>query len=401
MFSHRAACLAGFLLAAWAQDWPQWRGPNRDGIAGAFSEPKVWPEKLKLKWKVNVGEGHSSPVVVGGKIFLHTRQGDREVVSCLRPETGQVIWQEGYAAPYAMNPAAVGHGKGVKSTPVVADGRICTFGINGILSCFDAKTGKPLWRKEFGSPDFGTATSPVVDRGLLIAHVGTNGRGALTAFDAQTGAEKWSWKGDGPAYASSIVAELGGTRQVVTQSQHNIVGVSAATGELLWRIPFSTPYEQNIVTPVLYRETLIFSGLDNGVMSVKVLKRGSEWVTETVWQNKDVGMYMNSPVVSGDLLFGLSYLKRGQFFCLDPRNGATLWTSEGRQADNAAIVDAGSVLFFLTNNAELIVARKSAKGFEPLRKYSVADSPTWAHPVILNSGVLIKDATTLALWGAE
>src|SRR3989441_6464765 len=365
MFSHRAACLAGFLLAAWAQDWPQWRGPNRDGIAGAFSEPKVWPEKLKLKWKVNVGEGHSSPVVVGGKIFLHTRQGDREVVSCLRPETGQVIWQEGYAAPYAMNPAAVGHGKGVKATPVIADGRICTFGINGILSCFDAKTGKPLWRKEFGSPDFGTATSPVVDRGLLIAHVGTNGRGALTAFDAQTGAEKWSWKGEGPAYASSIVAELGGTRQVVTQSQHNIVGVSAATGELLWRIPFSTPYEQNIVTPVLYRETLIFSGLDNGVMSVKVLKRGSEWVTETVWQNKDVGMYMNSPVVSGDLLFGLSYLKRWQFFCLDPRNGATLWTSEGRQADNAAIVEAGSVLFFLTNDAELIVARKSAKGFEP------------------------------------
>ena len=401
MFSRRAACLAGFLLAAWAQDWPQWRGPNRDGIAGAFSEPKVWPEKLKLKWKVKVGEGHSSPVVVGGKIYLHTRQGDREVVSCLRPETGQVIWQEGYAAPYAVNPAAVGHGKGVKSTPVVADGRICTFGINGILSCFDAETGKPLWRKEFGSPEFGTATSPVVDRGLLIAHVGTNGRGALTAFDAQTGAEKWSWKGDGPAYASAIVAELGGTRQVVTQSQHNIVGVRAATGELLWRIPFSTPYEQNIVTPVLYRETLIFSGLDNGVMGVKVLKRGSEWVTETVWQNKDVGMYMNSPVVSGDLLFGLSYLKRGQFFCLDPRNGATLWTSEGRQADNAAIVDAGSVLFFLTNDAELIVARKSRKGFEPLRKYSVADSPTWAHPVILNSGVLIKDATTLALWGAE
>jgi outer membrane protein assembly factor BamB len=401
MFSRRAACLAGFLLAAWAQDWPQWRGPNRDGIAGAFSEPKVWPEKLKLKWKVKVGEGHSSPVVVGGKIYLHTRQGDREVVSCLQPETGQVIWQEGYAAPYAVNPAAVRHGKGVKSTPVVADGRICTFGINGILSCFDAKTGKPLWRKEFGSPEFGTATSPVVDRGLLIAHVGTSGRGALTAFDAQTGAEKWSWKGDGPAYASSIVAELGGTRQVVTQSQHNIVGVSAATGKLLWRIPFSTPYEQNIVTPVLYRETLIFSGLDNGVMGVKVLKRGSEWVTETVWQNKDVGMYMNSPVVSGDLLFGLSYLKRGQFFCLDPRNGATLWTSEGRQADNAAIVDAGSVLFFLTNDAELIVARKSRKGFEPLRKYSVADSPTWAHPVILNSGVLIKDATTLALWGAE
>ncbi len=401
MPSRRAACLTGLLVIVWAQDWPQWRGPNRDGVTSTFSEPKQWPEKLKLKWKVNVGEGHSSPVVAGGRIYLHTRQGDRELVSCLRPETGQVVWQEGYVAPYTMNPAATGHGKGVKSTPVVADGRICTFGISGILSCFNAQTGKPQWHKEFGSPEFGTAMSPMVDHGLLIAHVGTKGRGALTAFDVQTGVEKWSWKGDGPAYASSIVAQLGGTRQVVTQSQHNIVGVSAATGELLWSIPYTTPYEQNIVTPALYHETLIFSGLGNGVMGVKVLKHGSEWVTETVWQNKDVGMYMNSPVVSGDFLFGLSHLKRGQFFCLDPRNGATLWTSEGRQADNAAIVDGGSVLFFLTNDAELIVARKSGKGFELVRKYSVADSPTWAHPVVLVSGILVKDATTLALWGTE
>ena len=401
MFSRKTACVAGLLVVVWAQDWPQWRGPNRDGISSTFSEPKAWPEKLKLKWKVNVGEGHSSPVVADGRIYVHTRQGDREVVSCLRTETGQVIWQEGYAAPYTVNPAAAGHGKGVKSTPVIAGGRIYTLGINGILSCFDTKTGKLQWRKEFGSPDFGTAMSPVVDRGLLIAHVGTNGRGALTAFDAETGVEKWCWKGDGPAYASPIVADLGGTRQVVTQSQHNIVGVSAATGELLWRIPFNTPYEQNIVTPVLYHETLVFSGLDNGVMGVKVLKRGSEWVTETIWQNKDVGMYMNLPVVSGDLLFGLSHLKRGQFFCLDPRNGAILWTSEGRQAENAAIIDGGSVLFFLTNDAELLVVRKSGKGFELLRKYSVAESPTWAHPVILNSGILIKDATTLALWGIE
>ena len=243
--------------------------------------------------------------------------------------------------------------------------------------------------------------SPVVDRGLLIAFVGTNGHGALTAFDTGTGAEKWSWKGDGPAYASPIVVELGGTRQVVTLSQHNIVGVSEATGDLLWRIPFDTAYDQNIVTPVLYHDILIFSGFDNGVMAVRVSKRGSEWSPETVWQNKDVSMYMSSPVVSGDLLFGLSHHKRGQFFCLDLRNGATQWTSEGREADNAAIVDASAVLLFLTDDAELIVAKKSGKGFEPLRKYSVADSPTWAHPLVLSKGIVVKDATTLALWGME
>jgi outer membrane protein assembly factor BamB len=402
--SRRAAYIAGFLAIAvvtGAQDWPQWRGPNRDGISGAFASNKAWPEKLKLKWKVTVGEGYSSPVVAGGKIYMHTREGDREVVSCLRTEKGQVVWQEGYAAPYTVVPAAARHGKGVKSTPVVEGGRLYTLGISGILSCFDAKTGRLQWRKEFGSPDFGTAMSPLADRGLVIAHVGTNGHGALTAFDTETGTEKWCWKGDGPAYASPIVVELGGTRQIVTQSQHNIIGVSEATGELLWHIPFNTAYEQNIVTPVLYHDTLIFSGFDNGVMAVRLLKRGSQWSTETVWRNTDVSMYMNSPVVNGDLLFGLSHRKRGQFFCLDPRNGATLWTSEGRQADNAAIVDAGTVLLLLTDNAELIVVKKSREGFEPLRKYSVADSPTWAHPVILNGGILIKDATTLALWGTE
>ena len=391
-------CLAVLLAVAWAEDWPQWRGLHRDGVAVGFEEPKAWPEKLTLKWKVEVGEGHSSPVVADGKIYVHTRQGDREVLTALRPDNGRTIWQEGYAAPYTVNPAASRHGKGVKSTPVVEDGRVFTFGIAGALSCFDARTGKPQWRKEFGSPDFGVATSPVVDHGLVIVHVGGNTQGALTAFDAATGAEKWSWKGDGPAYASPIVVDLAGTRQVVTQSRNNIVGVAAATGDLLWKIPYTTQYTQNIVTPAVYRDTLIFSGIGNPVIGVKVLKHGSEWTTETVWQNKDFSMYMSSPVVGGDLLFGFTERKRGQFFCLKAGDGATLWTSEGRQADNAAIVAASSVLLILTPDANLIVARQSAKAFELLRKYSVADSPTWAHPVVLGRGILIKDATNLALW---
>jgi outer membrane protein assembly factor BamB len=316
----------------------------------------------------------------------------------LRPEDGTTVWQQGYAEPYTMNPAATSHGKGVKSTPVVADGRIFTFGINGTLSAFDAATGKPQWRKEFGSPDFGVATSPVFDHGLVIVHVGGNTQGALTAFDAATGAEKWSWKGDSPAYASPIIVDLAGTRQVVTQSRDNIIGVSAATGELLWKIPFKTVYEQNIVTPVLYRDTLIFTGIGNPIMGVKVQKHGAQWTTETVWANKDISMYMSSPVVSGDLLYGFSERKRGQFFCLKPGDGTTVWTSEGRQADSAAIVAASSVLLILTPDATLTVARQTDKSFEVLRKYTVADSPTWAHPVVMGRGILIKDATTLALW---
>ncbi len=390
--------LSALIAIAFAEDWPQWRGPRRDGVAVAFPEPKAWPEKLTLKWKVTVGEGHSSPVVADGKIYVHTRQGDREVVTAMRPENGQTIWQQSYVAPYTMNPAAANHGKGVKSTPVVQGGRLFTFGISGVLSCFDAKTGQPQWRKEFGSPDFGAAASPVVDHGLVILHVGGNEQGALTAFDAATGAEKWSWKGDGPAYASPIVVDLAGTRQVVTQSRTNIVAVSASAGDLLWRMPFKTVYEQNIVTPTLYRDTLIFSGIEKPVIGVKVSKRGAQWTPETVWQNKDFAMYMSSPVIAGDLLFGFSERKHGQFFCLKPSDGATLWTSDGRQGDNAAIVAAGSVWLIVTPDANLIVARQNDKAFEPVRKYSIADTPVWAHPVVMGHGILIKDANTLALW---
>ncbi len=384
------AALAAILVTASASDWPQWRGPHRDGIAEGFAAPQVWPEKLERKWKIEVGEGHSSPVFADGKIYVHTRQGEREVLRCLRPENGQTIWEQTYDEPYTVNPAAERHGKGVKSTPVVQDGRIFTFGINGTLSCFDAATGKPQWRKEFGAPGFGTAMSPMIDRGLLIAHVGKTSSGALTAFDPKTGVERWSWKGDAPAYASPILVELGGVRQIVTQSRSKIVSVDASTGGLLWSMPYTTAYEQNIVTPVVWHDLLIFSGVNNGVMAVKAAK--------TVWQNKDVSMYMSSPVVSGDSIFGFSHRNKGQFFCLDAATGSTRWTSDGRQGDNAAVVAAGSVLLLLTTEAELIVARNSAKSYEVLRKYTVADSPTWAHPVPIGKGILIKDATTLALW---
>lgn len=392
---------------AFAQDWPQWRGPNRDGAVSSFSEPKTWPQQLKPRWRVKVGEGYSSPVVAGGRVFVLTRQEEREVVSSLDLESGRLLWQDTNPAPYRMNPAATRHGKGPKSTPVIQDGRLYTLGISGILSCLDAATGKLRWRKDFSgqfketSPLYGVAMSSLVDRGLLIVHVGGNDQGALTAFDTETGKVKWSWTGDGPGYASPIVVELGGTRQVVTQTQENIVGVSAAGGELLWRIPFTTGWQQNIITPALYKDTLIFSGHDKPTMAVRVLKRGNAWSTEKVWENPELFMYMSSPVVSGDLLFGMSHKRRGQFFALDARAGATLWTTTGREGENAAILHSGVLLFILNNNAELIVARKSAKGFTPVRRYTVADSQTWAHPVVLGTRVLIKDTSTLALWSLE
>jgi len=390
-----------------AQDWAQWRGPNRDGVVPSFSAPKAWPENLKPMWKVTVGIGHSSPIVVAGKIFVHARQDEREVVSALDLNTGKLLWQDSYDAPYTVNPSATAHGKGAESTPVAANGKLYTPGITETLSCYDIATGKLAWRKDFSdqfkktSPDFGTAMSPIVDRGLLIVHVRTSGQGALTAFDATTGEVKWRWTGDGPGYVSPVVVDLGGTRQVVTQSQSTIVSVAADTGKLLWSIPFTTPFVQNIVTPLLYKDTLIFSGLNKGVMAVRAVKRGEEWTTEQVWQNADVSMYMNSPILNGNLLFGFSHKNRGQYFCLDAATGKTLWMGEGRQGENAAMLMAGSIVFSLSHDADLIVSNASATGQAAIRTYHVAESPTWAHPILVGRRVPIKDATTLALWTIE
>lgn len=403
----RTLVFTGFVFAAaqsaLAQDWTQWRGANRDGVIAGFTAPKTWPEQLKSKWKITVGAGHASPLIVGNRVYQHSRQGENEIVSALDIESGKTLWQDSYPVAYTMNSAATGHGKGPKSTPVASGGRLYTLGITGVFSCYDLAKGKLAWRKDFGqrfgekAPDFGTAMSPMVDRGLVILHAGGDTKGGLVALDAATGNEKWAWTGDGPGYASPIVVEIAGKRQIVTQSRQNIIGIWADNGALLWKIPFDTEYVQNIVTPVVYNDLLIFSGINKGVFAVRIGWRDNKWVTDTVWHNKEVAMYMNSPVVSGNLLFGMSHKNKGQFFCLDMANGKTLWTGDPRQGENAAMLIAGNTIFSLTNDAELIVTSATNKAATALKKYKVANSPTWAHPAISGKRILIKDENSLAL----
>lgn len=390
-----------------AADWPQWRGPNRDGKVTDASLPQTWPKTLKEEWKISVGIGHASPVVANGRIYVFARQGEEEVLRCLDAVTGKEIWKSSQSIAYEMHPAATGHGKGPKSTPVISRGKVYTFGISGVISCHDALTGKLTWRREFSaqypntSPWFGTAMSPVVDNGLLIAHVGGQDKGAITAFDTETGAVKWSNDVDGPAYASPMVVTLAGVRQVVNFTQKELVGVDAATGKLLWRLPAKSQYEDNSVTAVAYKDMLIVSREGLGLSALRLTKKagvqGEEIVPQEVWNNKENQMYLNSPVLQGNMLFGLSVLKKGQFFAVDADTGKTLWQSPGRMGDNAAILNlGGKVLLVLTNEAKLIVVPVSAKEYATVAEYAVANSPTWAHPVVLGNRILIKDETSLS-----
>jgi outer membrane protein assembly factor BamB len=326
---------------------------------------------------------------------------NREVVAAYDLESGKQLWQDGIEAPYTMNPAARGHGPGPKSTPAIAGGRVFTLGISGIFSAHDLATGKLLWRKNAppAPPEFGTASSPLVDGTTVIAYLGGKDAGALTAMDAATGKEQWRWTGDGPAYSSPVIATFAGTKQIIVQSQNKLVGVNAADGRLLWEVPIKTPYEQNSVTPLVAGDVVISAGLDTPTIAYSVTAgSGKGWSATPRWRNDELSMYMSSPAAAGTAIFGLSNKNRGQFFAVDAATGKTLWATKGREAENASIVRAGDYLLLATTNSELIVARANAARYEEVKRYVVADSAMWAHPAFAGRTIIVKDVDTLTAW---
>ena len=382
-------------------DWPQWRGPNRDGIVASFSVPNPWPNQLTLRWKVEVGEGYATPLLFGDNVFMFTREGDEEIMRALDARTGRTRWQSSYPAPFTYGAGgAEPHGPGPKATPTFKDGNLYTLGLGGVVTAFDAETGAQLWQvaEPPVGPLYGTAMSPLVEQGLVIVHVGGHDQGALTAFDTTTGEVRWSWEDDGPSYASPIVADLHGTRQIITLSQDRVIGVSALTGTLLWERPFTTDYTQNTIDPILVNDTVVVAGFQKPTSAFRIVNQQDQWATEDVWTNDEISLYMANGVLTDDILFGLSQRNSGQYFLLDVTTGETLWTSEGRQATNAAIVKAGETLFILEDDAELIIGTADTSEFKEIKRYDVADNQTWAPPTISGNRLFIKDTSALTLW---
>jgi outer membrane protein assembly factor BamB len=381
-------------------DWPQWRGPARDGLLAP--DAGDWPAKLSKRWELAVGSGHASPVIAGNRVIVLSRQGDREVVRALDLATGKPRWQADYQAFYTVNPAALAHGPGPKATPAVAGGRVFTFGIGGVLSAFDLASGKLLWRTPAPAalPEYGTASSPLIEGTSVIVHAGGYNNGALTAFDAAKGTPRWQWTGDGPGYGAPVIATIGGVRQVIAVTQKLIVGLSAADGKLLWQQPFTTTFNQNAVTPVVNRDVVIFSGLNKPTTAVRPRLAGSTWVVDTVWTNDQVPMFMSSPILIGGTLFGFTHRNRGQLFALDAASGKSLWTTQGREGENASLLGNRSWLVVSTTNGELVVGRPEATAFKEVRRYKIADSTVWAHPAIAGGSIVIKDADKIICWTA-
>src|SRR5262245_6975854 len=308
----RAMVLLVVLVAASpAADWPQWLGPKRDGSTSEKVAPWKTKDDLVVAWKQAIGEGYSSPVVAGGRVFVHARVKDKEEeeVVALDAATGKPLWKDAYERPAYKSVV----GTGPRATPTVANKRLYTIGINGVLSCYEVEKGKRLWQtdlyKHFKAdlPGFAVCCSPLVIGNRVIVSVGGKGR-CVVALHAETGEVQWQALDDA-ASTSSPVLFAGGERakgaapDVVLMTPLRLVGLDPLDGALRWEHPMVFQPQGTSPTPIAVGKQVVASTQAHGAVSVRVGRKDEKPAAEMAWQNKEMKSYFSSGVASGDLLF--------------------------------------------------------------------------------------------------
>ena len=386
-------------------DWPQWRGPARDGAAPGFEAPNAWPEELELVWEREVGHSDSPPVVDGSRVFVFVREAEEEVLLALDKDSGETLWRGAYPAPFQPVSIVGDHGAGPFASPLVLDGTVYTFGITQILTAWDAATGELRWQRGFDDefekvPAFyGNSVSPAIEGGKLIVAVGGPAGGAVLALDPTDGTDLWRNAGEeGPAYGSITVAELGGEQQVVLFLQKHLVGLRLDDGELLWRLPFRVPFDAASLTPLVLGDLVIVSSDRTPTEAHRVSRSGNgEWTLELVWSNKDVGMAYSTPVLTQGKLVVFSTKKKGQLVVLNPESGEVIWEGEPRLGANAFLTTGGGVVFAVADDGRSHVLDLRESPVVP-RSYEVAESAVWNYPVLLDRHLVIKDWSHVRVW---
>ena len=388
--------------------WPEWLGPNRDGQVTYFKTPEKWPDGLTQSWNINIGEGSAMPIIANGRIYAHSRQRGEEVVWALDPKTGRVIWRKSYPVDYRIQSWGTRHGNGPLSNPTFADGRLFTFSVTGILSAWDAQSGDLLWRRDYAHqfrqthPDWGHSFSPLVDGDQVIVHFGGGDSGVLVALNVATGDVVWTEGEDGPSHASPILVTLEGIRQIVEWNYESVVGIESGTGKRLW--DYSLPHRgsnQNSPTPVHFKGRLLIGGENRGIRSLEPKLENGEWRVIENWHRRDVSLNMASAIVNGDSLFGKSHFRQGQFFRLDIATGDVIWRGPSRMGEYATFLSVDDRVVILKDDTTLEIIDANSQTYDPIISYEVAESPTWAAPILLKDGFLIKDRTKLFRWRFE
>lgn len=386
-----------------AMDWPQWHGPNRDGMLPVSALPSSWPSMFQRVWQVEIGEGYSSPVLAGNCVLIHSRRDPDEVVTAIDLSTGKILWRQSYPAPFQKNQFATRMSKGPFATPLVLNDRLYTLGTTGILAAWNIESGSPIWTNDYSkrvvtTRNFcGTAASPLALPNAVLVQIGSDVHGGwIVSLDPAGGKLNWDWQGPGPGYASPVLIDVNDHPQVVTLTNQSVIGLDSKSGRELWSIPFSDQWQENIVTPLWTGVHLVISGIRRGTFAYRLLQQDDTWNPTLDWKNTDVEFYMSSPVYDGGgVIYGFSAKKSGQFVALDSETGKILWSGDGRMGENAAVFLSPDYLISLTNKGILHIFDKNQMPLTDRHAYQLVESETWAMPVILDSGLLVRDVESL------
>ncbi len=385
-----ALALGLFAASASAADWPQWLGPTGDGTVPAKIAP--WKGDLKVLWQAPVGEGNSSPVVVGGLVFLHAKVKDKdiEIVQALDVTTGKPKWEQ----TYEKTPFKPLFGEGPRATPCVHDGRVYSFGNTGVLACWDAATGKPIWKKEtLADPKkdnlfFGVSASPLIAGENVIVQGGGSGSRGIMAFDRKTGASAWTAGKDPASYAAPVL--IG--QEIVALTGANLAVISPA-GEVKWQFPFKDALNESSTTPIKVGDLYVAASVTAGAIGVKI-KDGKP---DRVWKNGQLTCYFSTPVPAGKdhlyLVTGAATLTNPavDLRCVETATGKEVWKQGKVGKYHAALLRMSDGLLLMhTDDGDLSLLAPNVAKYEALAR-SKACGPTWAHPAIADGKIYVRD----------
>jgi outer membrane protein assembly factor BamB len=378
------------------EDWPQWRGPGRDGISplpiGAGPWPPAGPRQL---WRVPGGAGYSSISISGGRAFTVVQDGEDEVILCLDAATGATRWTHRYRAKFFEQYA----GTGPHGSPTVADGRVYVVGGTGQFHCLDAESGKVLWQhdlvKDLGTPAamHGVSVSPLVDGDrLYLIH------GVACAFDRMDCRLLW---GDGrrvPAHSSPMLAVIGGRKQLVALNGEALSGFDPDTGSVLWSFPWAPQGNINACTPIIAGDyVFVASGYGKGCVLLEIGRGpGGAFIPKPVYEHNRMRSTFATPVLHQDHLYGFD---ESLFLCMEFRTGKIRWKQRG--FGQGGVILAGNRLIVLGEEGKLALVDPSPDGYRELSSFSAFKTRCWAPPSVARGRMYVRDQESIACYDLE
>jgi len=409
-FFQMAALGLSLLLSipAAAADWPQWRGPNRDNVWNETGILKSFPtEGLKIRWRVPVGPGWSSPVVVRGLVYLTDMRLEKprawERIQCFRESTGKLLWSHESELVYPEWAFIPEHGGGPAATPIVEAGKVYWFGRSGQVDCLDARSGRVIWEthldKKYEVGVLSCRGSPLIEENLLILFVGARPGACVIALDKRTGKEVWKALDDSLSNSSPLIVVAGSKRQLIVWMGNALTSLNPATGETYWRQAMVTSSNDSIPTPVVQNNRLLISGLmlelDAHTPTAKVL-----W-PETMAPTKRILSNTSTPMLRGDYVY--SAKSNGELVCLEAGTGKQVWgntnLTELKFGASIHLTPNGDAVFLFTDEGNLILARLTPDGYREISRVHLLEPTSvlgtrrlaWIPPVYVNRCVFARN----------